>query len=236
MVGDKDADVAVFQPPHDVLDIFHSDRIDTGKRLVEHDELGVDGQTSGYLRAASLTAGELVALVLAHLVEPEFADQALQLVKLVAMRPAGHFKHRHDIVFHAHFAKHAGLLRQIAYAGTGTFVDGIVGDFFIVDVDVSLVGHHQSGSHIERGGLAGSVGAEQPHDFSLLHIDGHAVGHRAGPVAFHQSFCAQHGPLTARLCYTHVIFVHNDEFGCKITKKQPIIPYKIKNYSTKCSF
>ena len=56
VVGDQDADVAVFQLPHNMLDVFHRDGIDTGKWFVEHDEFGVNGQTAGYLCASALTA------------------------------------------------------------------------------------------------------------------------------------------------------------------------------------
>ena len=43
VVGDENADVAVFQLPDDVLDVFHGNRVDSGKGLVEHDELRFDG-------------------------------------------------------------------------------------------------------------------------------------------------------------------------------------------------
>lgn len=65
MVGDENADIAELQLPDDMLDVLHSDRVDTGKRLVEHDELWVDGQTARYLRTAALTTRQAVALVLA---------------------------------------------------------------------------------------------------------------------------------------------------------------------------
>ena len=66
MVGDENADVAIFQAPHDVLNVLHGNGIDAGKRLVEHDEFGVDGQATGNLGATSFAARELVALVLSH--------------------------------------------------------------------------------------------------------------------------------------------------------------------------
>lgn len=84
MVGDEDADVAVLQSPHDMLDVLHGNRVDTGKWLVEHDELRVDGQATGYLRTTALTTRQTVTLVLAHLLQAELGDKALQLVQLFA--------------------------------------------------------------------------------------------------------------------------------------------------------
>ena len=55
MVGDEDADITEFQAPNNVLDILNSDRVDTRKRLIKHDKLWVDGQTTGYLAATTLT-------------------------------------------------------------------------------------------------------------------------------------------------------------------------------------
>ncbi len=56
VVCNENANVFILQPPYDVLNIFHSNRVDTGKRLVEHDEFGVNGQASGNLRTATFTS------------------------------------------------------------------------------------------------------------------------------------------------------------------------------------
>ena len=61
----------------------HGNRVDTGKWLVEHDELRVDGQATGYLRTTALTTRQTVTLVLAHLLQAELGDKALQLVQLL---------------------------------------------------------------------------------------------------------------------------------------------------------
>ena len=56
VVCNEHAYVPLFQFPDDVLNVFHSNGIDTGKGLVEHDELRVDGKATGYLRAATLAS------------------------------------------------------------------------------------------------------------------------------------------------------------------------------------
>ena len=82
MVGDEDADIAVLELPHDLLDILDGDGVDACEGLVEHDELGLDGQTAGNLRASALTARQLVAFVLAHFLEAELSDEALELLEM----------------------------------------------------------------------------------------------------------------------------------------------------------
>ena len=77
MVRNQDTDVFLLQVPHNFLDILHRDGIDTGERLVEHDKLRVNSQTTGDFRAASLTTAQLVTFVLAHLLQAELGNQAL---------------------------------------------------------------------------------------------------------------------------------------------------------------
>ena len=190
MVGDEDADVTVFQFPHDKLDILHGDGIDTGKRLVEHDELRFDGQTTGNLRPSALTARQLITLVLAHLFQTEVCDEALQDLYLFFAGFTRHLQYGEDIVLHAHLTEHRGFLCQIADAGTGTFIDGVGGHLMVAEIDMAAVGQHQTCRHIERCGLAGTVGAEKSHYLTLLHIEGDVVDHCALTIALHQSFCA----------------------------------------------
>ena len=192
VVGDEDADVLVLQFPDDLLDVLHGDGVDAGKGFVQHDELGVDGQAAGNLRAAPLAAGQLVALVLAHLLDAELGEQALQLLLAVVQGLAGHLEHGHDVVLHAHLAEDGSLLRQVADAGLGTLVDGILGNVQVVQEDAALVGRDKAHGHVERRGLARAVGAQQADNLPLLDVDGHVAHHRALAVLFHQILRAEH--------------------------------------------
>ena len=171
MVGDEDADVSVLQAPHYVLDVLHGDGVYTGERLVEHDELGVDGKASGNLRAPAFATGEAVADVLPHLLQPELFNQALKFLYLLLARKVGHLKHGEDVVLDTQLAEDARLLRQIAYSGPRTLVHGEVGNVLVIYIYVARVGHDKAGRHIERGCLACSVGAEQTHNLALTHVD-----------------------------------------------------------------
>ena len=56
VVGDQNADAAVFQKTHDALNFDHGDRVDTGKRFVKKNEARVSRQGSGDFRTTSLAA------------------------------------------------------------------------------------------------------------------------------------------------------------------------------------
>lgn len=84
VVGYEDTDVAVFESPHHMLYLFDGNRVDAGKRLVEHDELRVDSETACNLRASTLATRQLVAKVLAHLAKIEVGNKLLQLLRAAA--------------------------------------------------------------------------------------------------------------------------------------------------------
>ena len=53
------------------------------------------------------------------------------------------------------------------------------------------IGYHQTSGHIERGGLACAIGAQQSHYLTLMDIETHIVDHRALSIDLHQTFTAQ---------------------------------------------
>jgi len=55
------------------------------------------------------------------------------------------------------------------------------------------VGHHQADGHVEAGGLAGAVGAEEPHHLARADLEGHAVHHPAAAVGLHELLGAEEG-------------------------------------------
>ena len=192
VVGNQDTDIPVFQVPDDVLDVFNGNRVNASERFVEHDKLRIDSQAAGNLCTTALTTRQLVTIVLAHLVQTELCQQFLQLVlALFLVQFLAHLQYRHDIVFDTHLAEDGCLLRQVADAGTSTLIYWIGGNLLIVQIDVSAVRHHQTGRHIERGGLAGSIGSQQTYNLALLDVEAHAIDHRTLTIAFDQSVCAQ---------------------------------------------
>ena len=71
-----------------------------------------------------------------------------------------------DILFGGQAAKDRGFLRQIADAQPRAAVHGQAGHVMAVDLDRAVVGRHQAGDHVEAGGLAGAIGAQQAHHFA----------------------------------------------------------------------
>ena len=141
----------------------------------------------------------LVTFVLAHFFQSELLDQRLQLFRAVVAGLTGHFQHCHNIVFHAQFAEHAGLLRQIADTSTGTLIHRKSCDLLIIDEDMTRIGYDQTCSHVERGGLTSTIRSQQSHNLSLSNIDVHIVHHRSLPITLHQSFGTQDATSGFRL-------------------------------------
>ena len=192
MVGDEDADVFRFQAVDDALDVLHGDGVHAGKRFVEHDEPWVDGQAACNLATAALAARQPVAQVFAHLVQVQLGNELLQPLVLLLGGGIGHLQHQANVVLHTQRAEHRGLLRQVANAQLRPLVHGQRGDVHIVEKHPALVGGDQACGHVECGGLAGAVGAEQAHNLALAQLDGHMVHHRALAVLLHQVAGGKH--------------------------------------------
>ena len=79
----------------------------------------------------------------------------------LARRVGLQFEHGTHVVLDVELAKDRGLLRQVAQAQPGAPVDRHVGHRAAVDRDVAGTGTHQADQDVERGGLAGAIGAEQ---------------------------------------------------------------------------
>ena len=168
------------------LDVFNGHGVDSGEWFVEHDEFGVDGKAAGNLGASTFAAGELVAEVFAYFLEAEFRNKAFKFFALVFGRFSCHLEHGADVVFNGHFAEYGFFLCEVSDSGLGATVDGIFGDVEVVEEDSSFVGSDKTDGHVERGGFAGSVGAEKAYDFALFHVDGDMVGYGALSVFFYE--------------------------------------------------
>ena len=83
-------------------------------------------------------------------------------------------------------AEYGTFLRQIGKAHPGAFIQRPGADFLTVEQDLSCRRLDDAGDHVERRGLAGTVGTEKSHDFSLLHGHGHFVDDFLLTIAFAQ--------------------------------------------------
>ena len=117
----------------------------------------------------------------------EFLEQALHaLVALCLAQLFAGFQNRHDVLFHRQAPEDAGLLGQVANPALGATVHGQVGDIAVIDLNAAGIGFHQPDNHVEAGGLAGAVGAQQADNLAGFHVQGDILDDPAALVAFCQ--------------------------------------------------
>ena len=137
MIGDDDTYVFFFQLFDDSLDIFHGNGVNTREGFVEQDKFRVGGKTAGNLNTATLTAGEVVSLVAAHLLDVELCNQTLQFLILLRLALAAEFQDGADIVLHSQMPEHRSLLRQVGDAHLRALVHRLFGYILLIEEDTS---------------------------------------------------------------------------------------------------
>ena len=85
VISDQNADIFILQPRYYRLDILNGYRINTCKRLVEQDKLGVYRQRPRNFSPSSLPAAERVSVVFAHMVQRPRERLGVALVMRGAM-------------------------------------------------------------------------------------------------------------------------------------------------------
>src|SRR5690606_22545193 len=93
---------------------------------------------------------------------------------------------------HGQLAEYRRLLRQVAYAEPRAAIHRLAGAVAPVEHDAAVVGRHQADDHVEAGGLAGAVGAEQADNLAGVQRQPEVADDLARPVALAQAFCEQH--------------------------------------------
>ena len=84
-----------------------------------------------------------------------------------------------QIVLHGQVAENAGLLRQIADAHAGTLRHGKRTDRFAIEEHITTIWPKHAGDKVERGGLARSIGPQQPDHFTRIKLQADPANHRA---------------------------------------------------------
>src|SRR5690606_35144209 len=192
VVGDQHADAALLEVADDVLDVVDGNRVDPCERFIKQDKGRVGGQSAGNFRAPALAAGQRHAETVADVGDVEFLQQLLQaLLTFLARQVAARFEDCHDVVGDAQAPEDAGFLRQVANPGAGTTVHRQAGDVAIIDTDAAAVRRQQADNHVEAGGLAGAVRAEQADDFAGANLDRDILDYPAATIAFCKIGCRQ---------------------------------------------
>ena len=148
---------------------------------------------------APFAAGQRDRRRLAQPRDIEFIQQGIELGFALFLGGFHHLQHRANILFHAEAAKNRRFLRQITDPEPGALVHWQLGDVAAVELDAALVGFDQPGRHVEDGGLAGAVRAEEADGFALAHIEADAFDHHAADEALLDAVDREHAlALAAR--------------------------------------
>ncbi len=167
MVGDEHTDAALLEMGDDALDLADRDRIDAGEGFVEQDQARLGGQGTGDLAAAAFTAGQAGAELVGHVAQLQFVEQATEFALAAGrIQVVAQLQHQAQVVGHGQLAEHRRFLRQVAHALLGARVHRVAGDVLAVQHDAAGIGFDQAHDHVEAGGLAGAVGAEQADHFT----------------------------------------------------------------------
>ena len=124
------------------------------------------------------------------------SSSEFELLLALLARGLDHFEHGADVLLDGEAAKDRGFLRQIADAEPRALIHRQLGDVVAVELDRAAIGLDQAGDHVEHGGLAGAVRAEQADRFAAAHIDADAAHHlAAAETLFHAMHSQEARPL-----------------------------------------
>src|SRR6266567_1660223 len=144
VVGDENADAALFQVADEILDVTDGDRVDAGEGLVEQHVGRTRRQRARDLGAAPLTTGKRDRRRLAQPRDVEFLEQLVELHLALFLARLDDFEHRADIVLDVQAAENRGFLRQIADAEAGALIHRQMRDVVVLELDLALVCRDQS--------------------------------------------------------------------------------------------
>ena len=105
---------------------------------------------------------------------------------------AAGFKHGQNVLGNRELAEHGSLLWEITDPCPGSFVHGRHGQIVAIKEDTSGVTLDRADNHVETGGFASAVGAEQAHYATAAYLQGDVTHHRALLVALGKVLRAQH--------------------------------------------
>ena len=99
--------------------------------------------------------------------------------------PAG-LQDGQDVLLDGELAEDGRFLGQVTHAQAGALVHRQARDVARLEPDRALIRPDDPDDHVEGGGLAGAVRAEQADDLPGLNGDGDAVDHAALAIFLHQ--------------------------------------------------
>ena len=184
MVGDEDADTALLEGEDHLLDIGDGDGVNAGEGFVHEEEFRLGNEGAGDFEAAAFAAGERECFLFRDVREVEFLEVLLDAGAVVLFGEADGLNDGEDVILDGEFAEDGRFLREVADAEAGALVHAEFGGVVAVDEDFAGGRWDEADDHVERRGLAGSVGAEEADDFAGADGDVDAVDDVTFAVGF----------------------------------------------------
>jgi len=173
MGGIEDGHALPAQLLHHVEDAAAALGVDAHRRLVHEQQLRPVEQPGGDVDAPLHAAGEGLDVILGPVAQPDlgqqFVDAPLQLPAAHAIEAAP----KAEVVAGAQRAIEGDLLghdADVPANAEGVAGDGVAGDFSRAAGRLD-----EAAEHVDRGGLARAIGAEQTEDFAAQDAEGDAL-------------------------------------------------------------
>src|SRR5664279_3459 len=184
MVRNQHADATFFQVKNDSLQIVHRDGIDSREWFIEQHERRRNTEAARNFHAATFSARQCVAAVLADDTQSELVNQPLLSLATFVPRNRLRFQHRENVVLDRQLAEDRRLLRQITDAEVPCpKVHGNIGNILVIDDYATGIAGDESNNNVEAGSFPGSVGPQKTNHFTLFYIETDAVDDPSSSVA-----------------------------------------------------
>ena len=175
VLDDDDGHALIPDGPDKLDGLFHLRGVQSGDDLVEQQHIGLGGQGPGHLHALELGQGQGVAGGVCHIGKAHPLQHGIGRVPGLGRFGVADIGPHHHVLQHGEVAEGLADLIGPADAHLAHLVRLGVVDELAVIVELAL-GHGQgAGEHVEQGGLAGAVGADEAQDLIFMEDDVHVV-------------------------------------------------------------
>src|ERR1700694_3549526 len=205
----EDREALLAQPLHELHQLGLLLRRESGRRLVEQQQLRVRGQRPGDLEAALLAVGKVARVVFGVPLQPHEAQQLHRALADVLLLPTleRRLEDRvpqlgvhprmladEDVLDHRHVIEEAAVLECSRDPELGHAVRPRAGHVLAIEDDAAHRRREQAGDAVEQRRLARSVGADQRKDLVSLDVERDVVDRGEPKEALGQAVDAQdHG-------------------------------------------
>ena len=164
-------------------------RVERAERLVEQQDLRVDGECACQSHALALSARKLCWIPLCQPLELDELEQLVDTLVDLCTRPATYLEAEGDVVAHGHVLERGVMLEDEADAA---FLRWPRGHVVAVEQDGPRVGTLEPGDHSQKRRLPAPARPEQRGQRSGRHLDGNIVQRDEVAEALGDSPCLDH--------------------------------------------